>query len=133
MKESIIRLIHYRIQQSQESLLEAQALFQSSLLRGAINRAYYAMFYMVMALAVLRQEATSKHSGAIAFFDKEFVKRGIFPRALSQSLHLAFQRRQENDYGEIFACTQEDANQAIMDATEFVSVVNQYISKTLDT
>jgi uncharacterized protein (UPF0332 family) len=84
-----------------------------------------------MALAVLRQEATSKHSGAIAFFDREFVKKGIFPRKLSQSLHLAFQRRQENDYGEVFACTLDDAKQAILEATEFVSAVKQYITPAL--
>ena len=128
MNPAVGQMIQYRVQQATESLDEARALVAFSFFRGAINRAYYAMFYMVMALAVLKQEATSKHSGAIAFFDREFVKHGIFPKQLSQTLHMAFQRRQEYDYGEVFTCTLEEANQAIAEATEFVTIVSQYIN-----
>ena len=38
--------IEYRLSQARESLREADALFQASLLRGAINRAYYAMKFV---------------------------------------------------------------------------------------
>jgi uncharacterized protein (UPF0332 family) len=89
------------------------------------------MFYAVMALTVLRQEATSRHSGVIAFFDREFVKSGLFSKELSQSLHLAFQRRQENDYGEIFAVTEEEAHQAIVEAQAFVAAIGQYLDAAI--
>lgn len=122
------QLIQLRLQQAKESLEEAGVLFRSSLLRGAINRAYYAMFYAVLALAVLRQETTSKHSGVIAFFDREFVKPEVLPRELSKSLHLAYQRRQENDYGDLFVATEEEAHQAIDDARDFVGHIEKYIN-----
>ena len=121
------QLIQFRILQAQESLQEASALFKASLWRGAINRSYYAMFYAVLALAVLRQEITSKHSGAITFFDREFVRPGIFPKEFSKALHLAFQRRQENDYGEVFSVSEEDAAQAIKDAEGFVRGVEGFL------
>ena len=121
------QLIQFRILQAQESLQEASALFKASLWRGAINRSYYAMFYAVLALAVLRQEITSKHSGAITFFDREFVRPGIFPKEFSKALHLAFQRRQENDYGEVFSVSEEDAAQAITDAEGFVKGVEGFL------
>ena len=124
------QLIHVRLQQANESLEEAGILYRSTLLRGAINRAYYAMFYAVLALAVLRQEATTKHSGVIAFFDISFVKTGIFPREFSKSFHLAFQRRQENDYGDVFSVDEVEARQAILDATSFVKNVEKYIEST---
>lgn len=92
------QLVQIRLQQAKESLEEAETLYHATLLRGTINRAYYAMFYAALALAIQRQETTSKHSGVIAFFDREFVKTGIFPRELSKSFHLAFQKRQGNDY-----------------------------------
>jgi uncharacterized protein (UPF0332 family) len=71
-------LIGFRLQQARETLQEANALYHAAMLRGSINRAYYAMFYAVMALAVFRQEVTAKHSGDIAFFDREFVRKEIF-------------------------------------------------------
>lgn len=45
-------LILYRLQQADESIQEAKTLAQNSLWRGAINRAYYAMFYAALALVV---------------------------------------------------------------------------------
>jgi uncharacterized protein (UPF0332 family) len=69
------KLTDYRLQQAHETLQKAESLCVMSLWRGTINRPYYAMFYAVLALAVLRQQVTSKHSGVLAFFDREFVKK----------------------------------------------------------
>jgi uncharacterized protein (UPF0332 family) len=124
----IDQLIQIRLEQARESLKEAQTLFQAQLFRGTINRAYYAMFYAILALTVLRQETISKHSGIIAFFDRDFVKTGIFSKELSKSLHLAFQRRQENDYGDVFMASDEDARQALIDANIFVESVEKYFT-----
>ncbi len=85
------------------------------------------MFYATLALAILRQKTTSKHSGVIAFFDREFVKTGIFSKDLSKSFHLAFQRRQENDYGDIFTVNKDEASQSILDARLFVDTVEEYV------
>lgn len=123
----IEQLIQYRLTQARESLEEARVLFRDSYWRGAINRAYYAMFYGVLALAVYRQEATTKHSGVIAFFDREFVKNGIFPKELSKSLHLAFQKRQENDYGEAFDVSEKEAQRCIDDAQSFITAIEGYL------
>lgn len=106
-------LISYRLQQADESIKEAKTLVQASLYRGAVNRAYYAMFYAVLALVVLKQQVISKHSGIIAFFNREYVRTGVFSKDLSRSLHFAFERRQNSDYGEVFAVDLEEANQAI--------------------
>ncbi len=120
-------LITYRLQQANESLKEAQILAEASLWRGAINRAYYAMFYAVLALTVINQQVISKHSGVIAFFDRDFVRTGIFPKELSRYLHFAFERRQNSDYGDLFSADQEETNRAIKEADEFVTLVKNYL------
>jgi uncharacterized protein (UPF0332 family) len=71
----------------------------------------------------------SKHSGVIAFFDKEYVRNGIFPKELSRYLHFAFERRQNSDYGEIFTVNSEEANQAIIEAVQFVEKIKDYLRK----
>ncbi len=127
MDEHLKELTNYRLQQAGETIQEAEGLFSMSLWRGTINRAYYAMFYAVLALAVLRQQVTSKHSGVLAFFDREFVKTGIFPKELSHSFHRAFESKQTNDYGEIFTLSVEEAKQTLEEAHNFVSTIERYI------
>ncbi len=121
------QLIALRLQQARESLGEADALYQYSFWRGVINRSYYAMFYAILALAVTQQVTTSKHSGVIAFFDREYIKRGIFPRELSRSLHFAFEKRQSSDYGEVFTVSKEEAFQSLEEARRFVAGITDYL------
>lgn len=122
--------IDFRIAQARETLEEADALLQRSLFRGAINRAYYAMFYSTMALSVLKGRVISKHGGMISFFDQEFVRTGLLPKELSKALHLAFDRRQSNDYGEVWQVDQVEAESIIFSAKEFVDTVAKYIDST---
>jgi len=91
-------LSKYRIEQAEESLAEAELLFNSGQgFRGAVNRAYYGMFYAALALLAKTGKASSKHSGIIALFDENYVKQGIFSKELSKALHRAFEFRQMSD------------------------------------
>jgi uncharacterized protein (UPF0332 family) len=96
--ENIQALVTYRLEQAHESLDAARVLLEKKLDRPALNRAYYAMFYAVLALLATRKRETSKHSGAISLFDKEFVKAGMFDKDFSRWLHEAFDLRQRSDY-----------------------------------
>jgi uncharacterized protein (UPF0332 family) len=129
MNEEIRQALHLRLAQARETLEEADALREHALWRGVINRSYYAMFYAVLALGVYKQVVLSKHSQAIAFFDKEFVKMEIFPRELSRSLHLGFDQRQVNDYGDIWTVSQEEAETIFGEARLFVESVDSYLNK----
>lgn len=77
--ENIKALVRYRLEQADESLQAASILMEKKLLRPAINRSYYAMYYAVLALLAIEKKEISKHSGVISLFDKEFVKKGTFP------------------------------------------------------
>lgn len=127
MSSAVEELVTYRLRQAQETLQEAEKLHEASLWRGSINRAYYAMFYAVLALAVLRQQATYKHSGVIAFFDREFVKTGIFKKSLSRSLHQAFESRQQSDFGETFEVSEPEAKQCVQYAHMIDKTVELHI------
>ena len=120
-------LLSFRLEQAHESLREANVLRAAEANRGAVNRAYYAMFYALLALLSTKQLGTSKHSGAISLFDREFVRTGIFPRELSKSLHLAFDQRQTYDYGEMVEMELDASDVAIASATSFVESVEKYL------
>ena len=125
--EQLVALIDYRLEQAHETLREAEILLNESALRGAINRAYYAMFYSVLALLATKRIGTSKHSAIIAAFDREFVKTGVFTRDLSRSLHLAFDRRQTHDYGEMIQIDRQTAADTLAEARAFVLNVEAYL------
>ena len=120
-------LLQYRMKQAHDTLEEARILLDASALRGTVNRAYYAMFYALLALLATRQLGTSRHSGALSLFDREFVKPGQFPPEFSRSLHLAFERRQTHDYGEMIPLDRSEAQRTLDAAVEFVSAISAYL------
>ena len=127
MPEQMETLLRYRIEQAHDTLREARILLGESALRGAINRAYYAMFYAMLALLATRHLGTSKHSAIISLFDREFVKTGVFPRDLSRALHIAFDRRQTHDYGEMVPITRHVAEETLSDASAFVAAIEAHL------
>ena len=109
MKEHQRALIDYRLTEARESLEEAKVLLREKMSnRSVINRLYYAMFYAVLAISQDKQIGSSKHSGVIAVFDREFVKTRIFDKKLSKALHRAFELRQKGDYMESTAILDGD-------------------------
>lgn len=123
-------LIEYRLTQAKDSIREADVLHQSGMsLRSVMNRLYYSMFYAVLALLQEKEMGTSKHSGAISLFDREYVKTGCFPKEMSRTLHRAFALRQKGDYMEETEVTIKDIEEIRPIAEEFVACVEKYLSQ----
>ena len=129
--ENILALVQYRLQQADDAMRAGHVLLDQELFGDAVNRAYYAMFYAVLALLVTKQLGTSKHQGAISLFDREFVRAGVFDRELSAWLHMAFDMRLNADYKELVAISHDEVVMALQHATSFVSHVKTYLSQLL--
>jgi uncharacterized protein (UPF0332 family) len=129
MSDQLQRLVEYRLAEAQETLREAELLLDCSAFRGSINRSYYAMFYALLGLLATRGLGTSKHSGVMNLFDREFVKTGIFSKNLSRSLHRAFDERQANDYGEMLEPDRELAMGLLEQARVFVDEIMIQLAK----
>lgn len=120
-------LVSSRLQQAEDALREGQLLRQGKFYKGAVNRFYYAMFYAVLALLITRQLGTSKHSGAISLFDREFVKPGIFDKEMSMWLHSAFELRLEADYAELVEISAETADECAQQASIFLEKIANHL------
>ncbi|HOZ45255.1 MAG TPA: HEPN domain-containing protein [Candidatus Hydrogenedentes bacterium] len=113
-----------RMAQAHAALDEGRLLQQSGeTTLGVVNRAYYAMFYAVLALLQTKGLTPRKHSGAIALFDKEFVKAGILPPACPKQLHAAFNLRQLSDYQPLETVDATRAADLVADAADSVAAV----------
>ena len=128
--ESQIELARYRLKQAEESIDEAAFLLQGKKSpRSVINRAYYAMFYAVLALLIFEPYASSKHSGVLGYFNRRFVKPGIFPEEMGRIINKAFDLRQRGDYREYEEMSHELVRPFVEQSRTFVQGVKDYLEK----
>lgn len=122
-------LSRYRMRQAGESLDEARFLLSGGKsARSVINRAYYAMFYAVLALLVYEDFSSSKHSGVLSYFNHHFIKDGVFDKSLGLSLARAFELRQRVDYREQVELREPEAILVLEQAERFVEAVKAYLT-----
>ena len=124
-------LLAFRMKEPEETLADAERMLQVGLSpRSVSNRAYYAMFYAVLALFLKAgiTAKTSKHAGVIAVFDKEFIHAGRLDTRYSKLLHKTFEARQTIDYKELVEVTVEEASGLARAARDFVGAVKTFLA-----
>ena len=84
MNDYSIDLSNHRIEKAKELLEQAELLFNDKRFDGSINRSYYAIFNAIRALLAVVKLDSRKHSGVISYFDRYFVKTGIFDKYFSK-------------------------------------------------
>ncbi|KJU87732.1 antitoxin [Candidatus Magnetobacterium bavaricum] len=67
---------------------------------------------------------TSKHTGAISMFDKEFIKTNVFDK--SKVLHRVFELRQKCDYMEYTYIDDKDVEELLPQVENFIDSVKNY-------
>lgn len=116
------------LQAADESLQEARVLLDRALLKGAVSRAYYAIFYAAQAALISQQVPLPKrHRTVITLFYRHFIEPGKVPRELHRDLVRSFQLRQQSDY-EIHAQIGEiDVNETIRKAEAFIASMRRLV------
>ncbi len=121
-------LVAYRMDQARAALEEALVLHRSGYTTlGVVNRAYYAMFYAVLALLQKSGHAPRKHAGVIALFDSEFVRKGHFDKIYSRHLHQAFNLRQTSDYQPGEPVDEDTTDTLLKNAAAFIRAVEEVL------
>ena len=65
------------MEKAKEMLSAAEGNLEIGQYKTSLNRSYYAIFHAMRAANIVKGFDSSKHSGVIAFFNKEFLKEGI--------------------------------------------------------
>ncbi len=118
-----------RMEQAKQCLVSAEALLRINDLRGAVNRAYYAIFHAMRSVLILEGKDFAKHSGVISYFRKEYIKTGIFTVEISDTITELFNNRTSGDYDDYFNFTDEEVKDMITNAQQLVSVIEEYHNK----
>ncbi|MBO5635902.1 MAG: HEPN domain-containing protein [Acidaminococcaceae bacterium] len=118
-----------RMEQAKQCLVSADTLLKINDLRGAVNRAYYAVFHAMRSVLILEGKDFAKHSGVISYFRREYIKTGIFTVDISDTITELFNNRSSGDYDDYFDFTEEEVRDMIGEAEQFVSVIGAYHEK----
>ena len=129
MESSIIQLSKYRFTRANEVLHDAETLLEHKSLASSVNRSYYAIFHALRAVTVLDGFDSSKHSGVIAYINREYVKTGIFDKRLSKITDSSFRLREKADYDDFVIISFSAAEEQLAKAREVISMVQAYLER----
>jgi len=127
MTEGQRDLIQYRLSRAKETLEEARVMLDSEHFYGTANRIYYACFYAVVALLLTKNLSSSKHSGIIGLFNKNFIKTGSIPKNMGKFYSRLFDSRLESDYGELMEIDPNELRQDLATAADFIDLITKMI------
>ena len=77
-------LSSYRLQEAEDSLKVAQNCLDNGFYKDSINRSYYSAFYAIKAILALGTIDFKRHKDVVAYFNKEYVAKGIFSREIGK-------------------------------------------------
>lgn len=130
-KEQKNIIIKYRLERAEESLSAAELLYKNEMYLPAMNRIYYSMFYAVQALLIINEKSFSKHSQVKGYFNKEYIKTGVFPKNIGKTFNIVFEYRQKFDYVDLILPDRELVNDYIKEARHFIDKILDYIDKNI--
>ncbi len=97
-------------------------------LNTALNRAYYAVFYIVSALAYIDEFVTKSHHKLMGQFNKKYIyENKIFDNSLTKIYKELIRDREKSDYDFTTKLTREIVLKDIQNARTFIEAVKPYV------
>lgn len=128
MEGSLRELAGYRMERAKEMLSAAKDNLEIGQYKTSLNRSYYAIFHAMRAANILKGFDSSKHSGVIAYFNKEYLKEGIMDKSLSIIVKNSSFLREKSDYDDFFLASKKDAEKQVENARIFLAAVENYLN-----
>lgn len=128
MESSLKELAEYRMERAREMLVAAEENLKIGQYRTSLNRSYYAIFHSMRAVNVIKGFDSSKHSGVIAFFNKEYLKENLLDKGLSVIVKNSSFFREKSDYDDFFVASRKDAEKQTADARVFLEAIQSYLN-----
>ena len=119
-------LVKYRLESAEEKLESTKILLDAGQWKDSIGRSYYAIFTAVRAVLAKDQIDFSKHAGVISYFQREYIKTGIFDKKYSSILQNAFQIRNNCDYNDFFIVSRADALEQYERAKDMLAAIKAF-------
>lgn len=120
-------LIKYRVKRAGETAEDARIAIENKRLHNAENRIYYAIFYIVSALALKNDFTTSKHSQLLSWFNSTYIKSGKISKDIGKIYKSQYENRLESDYDDYVQLNKEDVERDYQSMLSFISEIEKLI------
>lgn len=127
--ESLHALVMYRVQRSRETIREAELMLQEGFVNGALNRMYYAAYYVVIALLIQNGISTQTHAGAKQMLGLHFVLTEKLPIKISHIYSTLFEKRHSSDYDDFVVYDKEMVVSLFPRLIEFIDTIESLINE----
>lgn len=111
--DDIEAVVFYRKQKAYATFKEAEEMISTAHWNLAIQRLYYAVFYMASALLIKNKISAQTHNGVVGQLGMHFVKTGKLDKEGGRLYSRLLQNRITGDYNDFFDFTEEDATELV--------------------
>lgn len=101
-------VVAYRKEKAYNTLKEAEDMIDTEHWNLAIQRLYYACFYMASALLMSKGFNTRTHNGVVGILGQNFVSTGLLTKEEGRLYSRLLQNRITGDYNDFFDFVSED-------------------------
>ena len=119
------------MERANESLKAAELMLKNKYYVSAMNRIYYSMFYSVQAILVINETSFSTHGQVKGFFNREYIKTGIFPKDFGKLFNTVFEYRQKFDYVDLIIPEEKLISDYLAEAKRFIENISKYLEDKL--
>ena len=96
-------------------------------LNGAINRLYYACYYIVIALLIKNGVSAQTHAGTKQMLGLQFVVNGKLAPKISSIYATLFEKRHSSDYDDFAYYDNETLEKLYPQAKEFIETIEKLL------
>ena len=128
MESRVAELSKYRMERANEMLSASEDNLRVNQLRTSLNRSYYAVFHAMRAVNCLDGFDSSKHSGVISYFTKNYLKEEKLDKSLSQIIKDTSYLREKADYDDFYIASRKEAERQVEDAESLIIKAEKYIT-----
>mgnify|MGYP000047800285 CR=1 FL=1 len=124
-KEDLIKIA---IEKSNQAIKSAKDNLENKNLETSQNRIYYALFYIVTALAYKNDFITSKHGQLKGWFNKKFIYEDkVFEPYMIEIYNELYQFRQKSDYDLAYTPDTETVKESLGEVIKFIEKVTEIL------
>jgi uncharacterized protein (UPF0332 family) len=130
--KDVLKDIETLSEKAQTFLRTAERTMSDGDYDSCASRCYYAMFRMTEAALLTKGMSSPSHKGVISLFGEHFAKTGILDSHMGRTLNYAYKKRIVGDYGVSISIAQEEAQDLLNTARDFVEKVKSYLDQWME-
>ncbi len=123
-KRDDIRLM---LAKAHDKLDTARIVFENGKYDDTVSRCYYAVYHVMNAALISNGLSFSSHAQTIGVFNREFVKKGVFPKYFTEMIQGLFEDRQSGDYDFDSRIDEQTARESIENAAIILAGVEKFL------